>query len=62
MSATVFVALVALVALVSVSTDQAEAAPGDDPLPSPLFTMEFQNLPTDTRRGRGPHLHPQQDH
>ena len=30
MSATVFVALVALV---SVSADQAEAAPGDDPLP-----------------------------
>ena len=45
MTVTVFVALVALVSL---GADQAEAAPGDDPLPSPLITMEFQTLPTDT--------------
>jgi len=51
-SALVLVALTALLAIVALSTtgaDDAQAAPGDDP-PTPLFNMEFQNLPSDMMR------------
>jgi hypothetical protein len=38
----------AVLAIVTLGADQAEGAPGDDPPPSPLFSMEFQNMPSDT--------------
>jgi hypothetical protein len=43
----VLAALLAILALSTIGSDQARAAPGDDP-PTPLFSMEFQNVPVDT--------------